>query len=160
MTTTNPVLTSVRSNGHTAATSSKSQPADAAAASPSPLPDLTALADDALAALVDQGQAEIASRKNAREMAFLTMVSETAKTLGLSPARVVAAITGKNARPRSTGGSDGRHDVKPVYRDPVSGATWSGRGVPPAWIELGDEINPKTGKRLPLQKFFIAEQQK
>jgi DNA-binding protein H-NS len=28
----------------------------------------------------------------------------------------------------------GRRAVEPKYRDPATGATWSGRGKPPAWI--------------------------
>lgn len=28
--------------------------------------------------------------------------------------------------------------VAPKYRDPASGATWSGRGKPPIWIRGGD----------------------
>ncbi|WP_186095833.1 H-NS family nucleoid-associated regulatory protein [Burkholderia gladioli] len=31
-----------------------------------------------------------------------------------------------------------RQPVLPRYRDPKSGATWSGRGRPPAWIEGKD----------------------
>ena len=78
----------------------------------------------------------------------------------MSPARVAAAIANKGARPRSTGGADGRSDVKPVYRDPATGATWSGRGQAPSWIVLGDEANPSTGKKLPERRFWIAEQAK
>ncbi|QTB53500.1 H-NS family nucleoid-associated regulatory protein [Burkholderia pseudomallei] len=31
-----------------------------------------------------------------------------------------------------------RQPVEPRYRDPGSGATWSGRGRPPAWIDGKD----------------------
>lgn len=31
-----------------------------------------------------------------------------------------------------------RQPVQPRYRDPKSGATWSGRGRPPAWIDGKD----------------------
>ncbi|NIE81843.1 MULTISPECIES: H-NS histone family protein [unclassified Burkholderia] len=31
-----------------------------------------------------------------------------------------------------------RQPVPPRYRDPESGATWSGRGRPPAWIDGKD----------------------
>jgi len=141
------------------------KPADAGTSPPTVLPDLTAVADEALAALVAQGQAEITRRRERREADFLQLVAETARTLGLAPARVAAAISSKGQRQRPTGGTDGRHDVKPLYRDPVSGATWSGRGQAPAWIEFGSETLPpkKPGdepRRLPLRKFWIAEQEK
>ena len=147
MTTTQPVLKEqIRANSQ-------------AAASPAGL-NLTALADDALAALVEQGQSEITRRRQKAEADFLAMVTETAHVLRISPARVAAAIAHKSPRPRSASSADGRSDVKPVYRDPVSGATWSGRGQAPPFIEFGDETNPKTGKPLPARKFWIAEQEK
>ena len=31
--------------------------------------------------------------------------------------------------------------VAPKYRDPVSGATWTGRGKPPLWIAGQDRLN-------------------
>lgn len=127
---------------------------------PACLPDLTLLADEALAGLVEQGQAELTRRKEKKESDFLALVAETARTLGVTPARVAAAIANKGQRPRATSSSDGRSDVRPVYRDPVSGATWSGRGQAPPWVEFGDEVNPKTGKKLPLPKYRIAEQTK
>jgi DNA-binding protein H-NS len=40
-----------------------------------------------------------------------------------------------------------RAKVEPKYRDPATGATWSGRGKPPAWIAGKDRalfvIDPK-----------------
>jgi DNA-binding protein H-NS len=136
------------------------KPADAETSPPTVLPDLAALADEALAALVEHGQAEMLRRKQKRETDFLQLVAETARTLGLAPARVAAAVSNQGQRQRPTGDRDRRHDVRPVYRDPVSGATWSGRGQAPPFVEFGEEISPKTGKKLPLRKFWIAEQEK
>ncbi|MBF6632050.1 MAG: H-NS histone family protein [Comamonas sp.] len=31
--------------------------------------------------------------------------------------------------------------VAPKYRDPITGATWSGRGKPPLWIAGQDRLN-------------------
>ncbi len=157
MTAPPPALAIPRTNGHAAA---PPRPLPADAAPPSPLPDLASLADDALASLVEQGQAEIVRRKEKKEADFLAMVAETARALGVGPGRLAAALSRKGARPRAEGGTDGRRDVKPVYRDPVSGATWSGRGQAPPFIEFGEETNPKTGKPLPLRKFWISEQGK
>ena len=158
MTTMQPVpKEQARPNGQAPAAPRLASSPEAAAASPAGL-NLAALADDALAALVEQGQAEIVRRKEKREADFLAQVAETARTLGIAPARVAAAIAHRSSRPRAAAG-DGRSDVKPVYRDPSSGATWSGRGQAPPFIEFGEETNPKTGKKLPLRKFWISQQQ-
>lgn len=49
---------------------------------------------------------------------------------GFKPAELSAVRSGK-----ATGG---RAQVAPLYRDPASGATWSGRGTEPAWIKGRD----------------------
>ncbi len=41
--------------------------------------------------------------------------------------------------PRST--SAGSKTVAPKYRDPITGATWTGRGKPPLWIAGKDRLN-------------------
>ena len=53
---------------------------------------------------------------------------------GFKPAELIGARPAK-----STGKSGGgRTQVAPLYRDPTSGATWSGRGTEPAWIKGRD----------------------
>jgi DNA-binding protein H-NS len=137
MTMPSPVLkeqTTTRPNGHTQ-TPGRSLPADAAPGPPFGLPDLAALPDDALAGLVAQGQEEIAQRQARREGEFLSMVAATAKTLGLTPARVAAAIANKSLRPRATGGTDGRSSVRPKFWCVTDHALrWSGRGGAPKWF--------------------------
>ena len=111
------------------------KPTDEAAAPTSVRPDLTTLADDALAALVEQGQAEILRRKQNKENSFLALVAETARTLGLSPARVAAAIAQKSPRPRATSSTDGRSNVRPKYWCVSDHSQrWSGRGAAPKWF--------------------------
>lgn len=39
---------------------------------------------------------------------------------------------------RSSKATSGRAHVAPLYRDPASGATWSGHGTEPAWIKGRD----------------------
>lgn len=34
--------------------------------------------------------------------------------------------------------ASGRNNIAPLYRDPETGATWSGRGTEPAWIKGRD----------------------
>lgn len=56
------------------------------------------------------------------------------KAEGIAAARVLIAEHGLTAAdvfpPSKTKGSVGA----PKYRDPVTGATWTGRGKPPNWI--------------------------
>lgn len=49
---------------------------------------------------------------------------------GFKPAELSAVRSGK-----ATGG---RTHVAPQYRDPATGATWSGRGTEPAWLKGRD----------------------
>ena len=100
----------------------------------SPLPDLTTLPDGALALLAEQAAAEILRRKEKKEADFLAMVAETAKTLGLAPARVAAAISSKSHRPRPAASGDGRSVVRAKYKSPNGPETWSGRGGAPKWF--------------------------
>lgn len=39
------------------------------------------------------------------------------------------------AAPRRAGGAAPGAKVPPKYRDPATGATWSGRGLKPKWLE-------------------------
>jgi DNA-binding protein H-NS len=126
MTAQAPSPSPVRTNGHPV----PPRPVDPVSPPPG-LPDLTALSDEVLAALVAQGQAEQARRHQQKETEFLQLVASTARTLGLSPARVAAAIAHKTPRPRPAGGGDGRSLVRPKYKNPNGPETWSGRGAPP-----------------------------
>ena len=85
------------------------------------------------------------------------MVTELLSNLVV--AHLKAALEGKApARPRAKRDADGRSAVAPKYRNPADPSqTWSGRGRPPTWIELGGEMSPKSGKPLPLPKFLILE---
>jgi DNA-binding protein H-NS len=42
-------------------------------------------------------------------------------------------VSDLNSTPRRSGASSGSK-VAPKYKDPVSGATWSGRGLKPKWL--------------------------
>lgn len=53
---------------------------------------------------------------------------------GFKPAELIGARPAKGTG-RSMGG---RTQVAPLYRDPATGATWSGRGTEPAWIKGHD----------------------
>jgi len=78
-----------------------------------------------------QAQAEIVKREEKEQAIAMarTMISAygiTAKDLGLDKA------------PKIKSGPKVGNKVSPKYRDPQSGATWSGRGKTPRWINGAD----------------------
>ena len=78
-----------------------------------------------------QAQAEIVKREEKEQAIAMarTMISAygiTAKDLGLDKA------------PKVKSGPKPGQKLTPKYRDPVSGATWSGRGKTPRWINGAD----------------------
>jgi DNA-binding protein H-NS len=91
--------------------------------------DLATLPDDVLAALAAEAPREIARRAKEREEAFLKDMREKAQTLGLTPARLAAAL-------RSAQGKDGRSTVLRKYWCPTDHTLrWSGRGDKPKWYQ-------------------------
>jgi len=78
-----------------------------------------------------QAQAEIVKREEKEQAIAMarTMISAygiTARDLGLD--KMVKAKSGPKVG----------NKVSPKYRDPASGATWSGRGKTPRWINGAD----------------------
>jgi len=78
-----------------------------------------------------QAQAEIVKREEKQQAIDMarTMISAygiTARDLGLD--KTVKTKTGPKPG----------NKVSPKYRDPASGATWSGRGKTPRWINGAD----------------------
>ena len=129
-----PADLSRRSSDASAAALAKGEGAEAEAstAADAALPvALATLSDDVLEALAAAVPREIAARKAKREADFFALVREQAIALGLTPARLAAALAAKSApRPRA----DGRSVVKPKFRNPHDAAqTWAGRGAPPKW---------------------------
>ena len=47
-------------------------------------------------------------------------------------------LTQADIFPQGRSSSGPRPSVAPKYRDPATGATWSGRGLPPKWISGKD----------------------
>ncbi len=62
----------------------------------------------------------------------LATVRATVQEYGLTPADVFPS-----GRARGTSAAKGSK-VAAKYRDPASGATWTGRGKPPRWIQNQD----------------------
>ena len=78
-----------------------------------------------------QAQAEVVKREEKQQAVDMarTMISAygiTAKDLGLDKA------------PKVKSGPKPGQKLAPKYRDPLSGATWSGRGKTPRWINGAD----------------------
>jgi DNA-binding protein H-NS len=78
-----------------------------------------------------KAQAEIVKREEKEQAIGMarTMISAygiTARDLGLDKA------------PKAKTGPKVGNKVSPKYRDPASGATWSGRGKTPRWINGAD----------------------
>jgi len=70
---------------------------------------------------------QIESAKSAARAAAISQVRQLMAEHGLT----VADLTGK---PTVKSGATVGKPVAPKYRDPVSGATWSGRGLKPRWL--------------------------
>jgi DNA-binding protein H-NS len=92
-----------------------------------------ALVDNLTSTELDELIKASTARKNAEiagaRASFLDEVKTKAASLGMSLADLVGLGSGKAAKshtPRTT--------TTPKYRDPETGATWSGRGYPAKWI--------------------------
>jgi DNA-binding protein H-NS len=99
---------------------------------PGRLPEIAALTDDELLALVAGAQTELTARRERRRAEFFETIREQARTLGIDPNDVAAAF----ARNVKRAGNDRRSSVAPKYRNPENAAeTWSGRGAQPKWLK-------------------------
>ena len=76
-------------------------------------------------ALEQQIAAVLASEKSWAVEKVRTLIAE----FGLTEDDVFGGSTGKRAASKNAGSK-----VAPKYRDPATGATWTGRGKPPKWI--------------------------
>lgn len=62
---------------------------------------------------------------------------------GFKPGELAAARPARSAgkaAEKSGGKASGDRTLAPLYRDPATGATWSGRGTEPAWIKGRDRL--------------------
>lgn len=75
-------------------------------------------------------EAEQRAQERQQRASALREVRNLLIQFGFKPAE----LTGLRGKP--VGG--GRSSIAPLYRDPETGATWSGRGTEPAWIKGRD----------------------
>jgi DNA-binding protein H-NS len=121
----------------------------AARVASSKLPDLSALSEEELSAMVGLIEQEIAGRRQQQRKDFFATIRVQAQQLGVAPEELAAELARKPARALADGrtgptrtpkGNDGAMDrrltVAPKYRNPNNPAeTWAGRGVKPRWMQ-------------------------
>ena len=88
-----------------------------------------------LADLIAQKEAldrEIVRTRNAAKIEAIVQVRKLMSEHGLSPSDLIAKASGKAS------GSVSKK-VAAKYLDPISGATWTGRGLKPRWLVAATE---------------------
>lgn len=76
-------------------------------------------------------QKELAAKiEAARKREIADAVQQARALVAAHGLTVQDVFPGGRAKKAATGGK-----VPPKYRDPATGATWTGRGKPPRWIE-------------------------
>jgi DNA-binding protein H-NS len=82
---------------------------------------------------------KVEEAKAAEKVPALAKVQELVKTYDITPAEIFGPLElqGDLFAKRKPGVKKGSV-FPPKYRDPKTGATWSGRGVPPLWIRNQD----------------------
>jgi len=76
-------------------------------------------------------EAEQRAQERAHRADVLRAMKDLLARHGFKPAELRGVV-------RSGKATGGRAHVAPLYRDPATGATWSGRGSEPAWIKGRD----------------------
>lgn len=80
-----------------------------------------------------QKQAQVLQNK--QRTPVIASIIRSMREYDISPEEITAAYTKKKGRPASSGASSpARRPVPPKYKDPSTGATWTGRGKAPRWI--------------------------
>ncbi len=94
-------------------------------------PELDDLSVDELKKHQEEVERKIREKQEAEKRAVIDQIIDVVKTYDISVEELVDALGGMKNK---------RKGVKAVqkYRDPVTGATWSGRGKEPAWIRNKD----------------------
>lgn len=82
----------------------------------------------------DRLDAEIKARTDAEKAAVIEQIKTVVQSYGITPDELVEALGGLRSKRKGV-------KAKTKYKDPVSGALWSGRGKAPAWIK-GKDYTP------------------
>lgn len=79
-------------------------------------------------------EAEQRAQERQHRADVLRAMRELLAQHGFMPGELTSARAVKGMGKNAAHGASGRTPVAPLYRDPATGATWSGRGTEPAWI--------------------------
>lgn len=79
--------------------------------------------------------AQIAEKEKAEKAALAADFERLAKERGFAVADILPLFPGLPAAERKGKGGSKRGTVAPKYRNAADGATWSGRGRQPAWVQ-------------------------
>lgn len=88
-------------------------------------------------------QKQAAALEQKQRVPVINEIVRTMREYDITPEDIATAFTRKGRGPsatavksatRSAASSPARKPVPPKYRNPETGATWSGRGKPPRWI--------------------------
>lgn len=85
---------------------------------------------------------EQAEAMRAKEMsAAMDSIVKTMGEFGISLEELFDHLKASGFKPKSQGSAKAKvkAKVEPKYRDPSSGATWSGRGRTPSWLRVAEE---------------------
>ena len=74
---------------------------------------------------------KIKAKQEAEKQAIIDQIVEVTKTYGIPVEELVAALGGMKIKRKGV-------KAKPKYKDPATGAIWTGRGKEPAWIKGKD----------------------
>lgn len=75
-------------------------------------------------------QRKMRSLKTRQRRPVINSIVRSMLEYEITPEEIERAYNGRAARTQTSTGSK----LPPRYRDPATGATWSGRGRPPRWI--------------------------
>lgn|GEM_PF-61563 len=86
-------------------------------------------------------QKQAAALEQKQRMPVITGLIRTMREYDITPEDIATAYNSKRRGPakRAAKTATGRSPVPPKYRDPESGATWSGRGKAPRWVTEAEQ---------------------
>lgn len=91
-----------------------------------------------LMAQIEALQKQAEDLRQAELVGVIAEIRQKIEDYGLTAADL-GFVSVSPTRAETAGRGDKRAEVKPKYRDPASGKTWTGRGVMPKWMKTAVE---------------------
>lgn len=88
-----------------------------------------------LMAQIEALQKQAAALRKSEIASVIEEIKQKMRDYDLTPADLGFAVASAARSENATGRQPKRSAVKPKYQDPVSGKTWTGRGVMPKWLK-------------------------